>query len=324
MVIRVLAAVCVFAVSSAAQTSAIVPPSHAALEGTTGTNVPFGRSTPTRVQCAYDAMLFAAPVVVTEIALRPDGGVMPAGKIVDCEIRMSTMPLPLVQMSTSFAANRGADEVVVLPRQLLALPAAVQVGTPSPLLPPIPLSVPFAYDPAAGALLVEIVVHAQPPGAYSLDATYVCSSPEVAIGPPWVARVLDAAPGAVVLFVVGTVESGSVGGLVLPQDLAIVGAPGCMLSIDVAGSWYTIAAGDGTGSFPFVLDNSPSSLGQWIRFQGATLDASANALGIVTSQAKKVQVCGWEPVARVWSSGVLATAGTREIGVAPVLRLSIQ
>jgi hypothetical protein len=234
----------------------------------------------------------------------------------------------------------------VLPRQLVTLPSSTVTGTPSPFLPPIPLTVPFAYDPASGGLLIEVIVFGQPPGTYPLDTTYVCTSPEVPIGPlsclqsngvrlevessttqviwgrPWVARVLDAVPGAVVLFIVGTVDSVPVGGLVLPQDLGIVGAPGCMLSIDIAGSWFTTAAGDGSGTFPFVLDNSPSSLGQWIRFQGATLDASANALGIVTSQAKKVQVCGWEPVARVWSSGITATSGTREIGVAPVVRLT--
>ena len=31
--------------------------------------------------------------------------------------------------------------------------------------------------------MVEIVVFAQPPGSYSLDATYVCDSPEAAFGP---------------------------------------------------------------------------------------------------------------------------------------------
>jgi len=65
-------------------------------------------------------------------------------------------------------------------------------------------------------------------------------------------------------------------------------------------------------------------LGEWLRFQSATLDAAANSLGLVTSQAQKVQVCGWEPVGRVWSNGISAALGTREIGVSAVVQLTVQ
>ncbi len=331
-----------------AQTPLPVPASHAGQEGTGSTNVPFGRSTPTRVQYAYDAVLFSGPVTITAVAFRIDGGSTAASKLVDCEMHMSTMAVSLLGLNVDFAQNRGADETVVLPRQLLLLPAHAVPATPSPFLPSIPLAVPFAYNPANGGLLLEIIVHGQPPGSYSLDVTYVCDSPEVPVGPlscpqssglplrvesattqviwgrPWVARVLDASPGAIVVLALGTIESGPWAGMVLPQSLQALGGPGCYLSIDVAGSWYSLAAGDGSAVFPFVVPNSPQALGEWIRFQAAAFDAPANALGLVTSRASKVQVCGWEPVGRVWSSGITALFGTREIGLGAVAQFWVQ
>lgn len=335
-----------FAASLLAQNTLVQPPSHALNEGTSSTNVPFGRSTPTRVQYYWDAMLFSAPVTLTGVSLRLDGGASAATKIVDCEFRVSTTPNSLVSLDVDFALNRGTDETVVVPRQMLTLPASTTTGTPSPFLAPIPFSTPFAYNPANGGLLLEVVVFGQPPGAYSLDVTWVCNSPEVPIGPaacvgtsglplrvessttqviwgrPWVARVLDAAPGSVVLLALGTMEAGPWAGMVLPQDLVILGAPGCFVSIDLAGTWASVAAGDGSAQFPFVVPNNPYVLGEWIRFQGGAFDAAANALGLVTSQARKVQVCGWEPVGRVWSSGVNAQFGTREVGLGAVVRFT--
>lgn len=351
MVSRPTAVGLLFALSTPtalAQTLAVIPASHATLDGSSATNVPFGRSTPTRVQYVYDASLFVGPRTITAVSFRLDGGAAAAGKIIDCELRMSTLPVPLVNLAVDFAANRGPDETVVLPRQLLTLPAAAAAGVPSPWLAPIGLAVPFAHDPQHGGLVLEIIVHGQPPGAFSLDATFVCTSPEVTIGPaacqgsggqplriessttqviwgrPWVARVLDAQPGALVVMALGTTETGTWGGLQLPADLALLGAPGCFVSIDLAGTWYSVAGGDGSAQFPFVVPNTPQVLGEWIRFQGAAFDVTANALGLVTSQARKVQVCGWEPVGRLWSNGIGAATGTREIGLGAVVRLTLQ
>jgi len=336
------------AASALAQSLVVLPGSHATLEGSSATNVPFGRSTPCRVQNVYDPLLFTLPVTISALAFRVDGGEAANPKLVDCEVRMSTMSGGVLQMGATFAQNRGADETVVLPRQLLNLSAHGAGATPSAFLPSIALAVPFVYDPALGSLCIEIIVHGQPPGTYPLDLTYVCTSPEVTIGPvgcpqpgaaplrvessttqvmwgrPWVARVLDATPGSFTTLALGTVESGLWSGFVLPQDLVALGAPSCFLSIDVAGSFFQLAAGDGTATFPFVIPNNPAMVGFWLRFQGAATNPGANALGVVTSQARKVQICGWEPVGRVWSSGTSASIGTREIGVAPVVQLTVQ
>ena len=348
MFARCLAVPFLLVACAAAQSLLPFPASHAATEGTGFTNIPFGRSTPVRVQYAYDAMLFAGPHTITAVQFRLDGGASAASKVVDCEIRMSTLPVPLVQIAPTFASNRGADEVVVLPRQLLTLPAQATTNSPNAFLPAIPLAVPFSHSPANGGLLMEIVVFGQPPGAYSFDVTYVCDSPESDIGPlsclqsnglplglesattqvmwgrPWIARVHDAPAGSLTVLIAGSQETGPWNGIVLPQDLAGVGAPGCFLSIDIGGTWLAVAGADGTAQFPFALANSPATIGDWLRYQALVLDPAANSLGLVTSQAKKVQVCGWEPVARVWSTGTTATLGTREIGVGAVMQLTVQ
>ncbi|MFT4512531.1 MAG: hypothetical protein ACI91B_001227 [Planctomycetota bacterium] len=343
-----LAALVLLASGTVAQTPLPVPASHTAMEGSTSTNVPFGRSTPTRVQYVYDAMLFAGPVTISKLQFRLDGGAVASTKIVDCEIMMSTLPSPLVGLSSTFASNRGLDEQAVLARQLLTLPAQTAGITPNGFLQSITLTTPFSYDPAVGGLVIEIVVHGQPPGTYSLDATYVCNSPMTPVGPtscqqsngvplevesattqvlwgrPWVARAFNAIPGSVVVLALGTQETGTWAGMTLPQDLGIVGAAGCFVSIDVAVAYYGVALPNGSLTFPFVIPNNPAVLGEWLRFQSATFDAAANGLGLVTSQAQKVQVCGWEPVGRVWSNGVSSAFGTREIGVSAVVQLTVQ
>ncbi|MEC7583084.1 MAG: hypothetical protein VYE77_02090 [Planctomycetota bacterium] len=324
----------------------ILPDSHGVLEGSTATNVPFGRSTPTRVQCVYDSSLFASPGQISSIAWRLDGGASAATKLVDCEIRMSTGPQVLVNTSALFSANRGVDEVVVLPRQIVQLSGQSIGTTPTPFLPPIALATPFAYDPAHGPLVVEVIVYAQPPGSYSLDATFVCTSPEFAVGPvactplvgqplrcesattqllwgrPWLARVLDAAPGSLVTMVLGTRDTGTWNGFVLPQDLGMLGAPGCYLSIDMGATFFQTALGDGSATFTFAIPNQPSALGIWLYYQAGAVAPGANALGVITSQARRVQVGGFEPVARVWSSGITSLVGVREMGTAPVIEIS--
>lgn len=348
MVLRGIACSFAIAIAAAAQGALVVPGSHLLQEGTGSTNVPFGRSTPTRVQYAWHGALFPGPVTITAIAFRLDGGAFAASKTIDCELRLSTLPVALLAFASDFASNRGANEVIVLPRQLVTLPAGASGTTPGPFLPPLPLAVPFAYDPAAGMLVLEIVVYGQPPGSYPLDLTYVCDSPDVPLGPPaclgasgqplvvesatsqvmwgrpWVARVRQAQPGAIAVLVLGTIEQGAWGGFVLPQELGPVGAPGCWLSIDLAGSWFSIAGGDGSTTFPFAIPNSPGLVGEWIRFQAAAFDVAANPLGLVTSQAQKVAVCGWEPVARLWSNGIASGSGTREIGLAAVVQFVVQ
>ncbi len=345
MAFRFLPLFCALASSALAQAPLVLPASHGTREGTTSTNVPFGRSGAVRAQHVYDAMLFSGPRLITALSFRADGMSVALQKQVDCEIRLSTAPLSLTQTSATFAQNRGVDETIVIGRRILTLPASGAAAQPSPFLSAIPLDVPFGYDPALGGLCVEIVVYQQPPGAYPLDATYVCSSPEQFVGPaacqpqngtplrvesassgllwgrPWLVRTLDAPPGSLVVLALGGSETGTWNGAQLPVDLTPAGAPGCFVSIDITDTFFQQTLGDGTAAFGFQVPNDPRLTGAWIRFQAGALVNGANALGVLTSQAKKVEVCGFEPVARVWATGTAATDGLREIGTAPVLQV---
>ncbi len=326
----------------------VVPASHTTSEGSTATNVPFGRSTAMRCQIAYDGVLFPRAGGIDAIALRVDGGLTAAQKPVELELRASTLPFPLLSIQGGFTTNTGADVQTVFARRIVSLPALTSGTTPNPFHCTIPFDAAFPFDPARGPLLLDFLVHGQPPGAYTLDATYVCDSPTEFYGPPgcgpqsgpvlsavaatrqvmWgetlVLQVRDARPFALSGLFLGSIEQGQWGGLTLPFELSPVGAPGCWLSIDVLASVYRTADITGSASFTFGLPARPQLLGSYLRFQGLAGEASANALGIITSQGAKVRVCGWERVARVWASGVSATDGFREIGLAPPAAISLR
>lgn len=344
---KVLIAALLFVGAAAAQAGWVAPGSHAASEGSASTDVPFGRSTPTRVQFVYGARLFQGPMRITGVQLRLDAGAAAGGKRVECAVKLSTCPLPLLALSAQFARNRGEDEQQVLSRQSLALPAQRNASSPRAFLPPIRFQSPFAYDPQAGALVMEVVVYGQHPGAFDLDATYACTSPVRPVGPPscrhsnggllrvasvpggvqwgrpWGVRVSGADPGDVVLLAIGSRESGAWAGLQLPQDLAVAGASGCFVSIDVGASFFGAASSDGSLTFPFVIPDNPQLLRKWLRFQATVMDPAANSLGLVTSQAQKVQICGREPVGRVWSDDLSSPRGAVALGVAAVARFLV-
>ena len=328
-----------------AQSAIVIPPSYAGVEGTGSTNVPLGRLGPMRVQMAYDSVLFAQPVVVSGLGVRPDGGVPVTAKTVDVEVRLSTSPWGVANLRATFALNRGADEVVAFGRKTLQLPAVAAPGTPSPFALRFPLDRSFSYDPAGGPLLVEMIVHGQPPGAYSLDATYLCSSPFQAFGPagcgaggsPLEVRVPTAQvlwgrslqvevrrapPGAVTGLAFGSMESGVWNGVPIPLNLSPFGAPQCHISTDLLVILPGTADASGVASYPLSVPAVPSLQNEWLRFQGLALAPAANSLGVVFSQAGKVQVCGWEPVARVYAASASAAWGFREVGVAPVLEIT--
>jgi hypothetical protein len=349
--VRSLVALCAAlcpAITAVAQQQLVLPPGALASEATGSTNVPFGRSTPVLVQAAYDARLFPRPVTIQALAHRLDGATSAAGKQVELEVRLATMPVSIISLQADFATNRGADLKAVIARKIVSLPSLAQAATPNPFLVSLAFDLPFTFTPAGNSLLVETAVFGQAPGNYTLDSTWVCTSPVVNYGPngcgpsggptlratcetqqvmwgrQFFLAVRDAKPQAATLLMLGTLESGSWSGLVLPVSLAAIGAPGCWLSIDPLVTLNAAADATGLASYGFFVPSYPWLQGQVVRFQGVALDPAANALGVTSSQPGKVVVCGWESVARTWSTSVTAVTGTREIGVAPVLQLAVQ
>ncbi len=331
-----------------AQSELVLPPSHEQTVGSGATNLPFGRSTPNRVQLAYDAMLFSSPVEIDGLAFRLQEGELASSKMVELEIRLSSLGKPVTWMQQDFDRNRGADEKLVFARQLLTLPELTEAASPNPFHFEISFDESFSYDPANGSLVIELIVHSQQPGAFPLDSTFICDSPREDFGPPgcgpqageplkietvtsqvtWgrplVLRVFDAKEDAATAIIMGNQETGLWQGYELPFELGSLGAPSCFLALDMWRVFSISANAAGSAEYELFVPSDPSLQGSWLRFQGVALDSGANALGLVTSQGTKVEICGWEPVSRVFASGLIAAEGLREVGVAPVVRLNIR
>jgi len=346
--VRILVAATVFLPLVPAQTPVVLPPSHTAREGTSFTNVPFGRSTPMRCQMAYDGVLFPRAGSIERLAWRLDGGQINPGKQVEFALHLSTGPSSVLLLQAAFATNVGADDREVLARRLVSLPPLAAAQTPSPFHAQVPFDAPFPYDPRLGSLVVDVTVFSQPPGEFPLDLTYVCDSPVVRYGPPGCGpqggpplavdaattqvmwgqpldlRVSAARPNSVAGVLLGSIEQGAWAGITLPFDLSVIGAGGCHLSIDVQLGAYRLADAAGAALFSFVVPARPDLVGAVFRFQGMDYDPSLNPLGIVTSQPAKVSVCGWERVGRVWASGATAPSGVREIGLVPPVEAGLR
>ncbi len=321
----------------------VLPGSHSTQVGTGSTHVPFGRPTAMRVQMAYDPALFTGPVTINSLDFRAEEGAVANAKNVNFEVHMSSLGFGITRLQSAFILNRGNDETTVLARASRKLPALT--GSSPGAFVSFTLDTPFSYDPQNGALVVEVIVHSQDPSGYPLDLVSVCSSPQTHYGPPgcgpfagsplkvdsmtsqviwgrkFVLQVSEAQSSALTWLMFGSKETGIWNGVTLPFDLTPIGAAGCFLSIDGIVILSQRANGVGTADYNLFIPSIPQLVGGWLRFQAIALDRSANQLGVVTSQPAKVQVCGWEPVARVYSSGLTAVSGLRQIGNAPVLRL---
>jgi hypothetical protein len=334
------------AATAAAQSTLVLPVSHRAAEGASFTGFPFGRSAPMRVQTVYAERLPPGLVTFSALALRGDQGTAAAAKPADVEIALSHYTGSLAGLATTFAANRGQDHATYFSARTVTLPALASGAGPRPFDVRFQLDRPFVFDPGAGALLVELVVSDQAPGGYAVDACWLCTSAQASFGGPacgagggktlkadsattqvtWgrplVLRVFDGAPANVSLLFLGTREGGSWLGFTLPFDLSGAGAAGCWLSTDPMVVLAATADSAGSATFTFPVPAEPLLLGAWFRFQGSSWAPTANPLGLVFSSGHKVQVCGWEHVARLYQTNVTAPDGQKDLGLAPVLELT--
>ena len=329
-----------------AQSRQVLPQAFATKEATGVTNLPFGRSVPLRVQMAYGHALFSGARTILGMGFRPELGRAGAAKVVDLQVHAGTLAGDVTAIRSQFAKNRGQDFVEVFKRRKLSLPAF----QPGKSLPTFQVQVPFdrgfTYDPKKGSLLFEVAVHGQPRGSYELDATYLCQSPLVYLGPggcgptggkalrldsetpqvmwsrPVNLRVVNARPGALTILLLGSKTQGTWNGITLPLELTALGAKGCHLGVDILAAPRLVADQNGVATYSFVVPTQPQLRGVRVHVQGVAGDVTANPLGLVSSQAARIQVCGWEPVSRVFANGLSTTVGFRELGVAPVLQLS--
>jgi hypothetical protein len=191
-----VAALSWFATPTRAQ-NVTVPAALAGVEGTGGSNIPFGSNQACRFQCIYDAeeLPWSGPRVITGILLRADNSLPNTASAakgwLDVSVLMSTTDRTAATASAVFADNRGTDATWVLQNQLIQLPAqpALPPG-PRPANVPFVFQVPWAYAltpatpsmPAPRNLLVEIWVHSQPSGTYRVDNLGTCTATQSTFG----------------------------------------------------------------------------------------------------------------------------------------------
>jgi hypothetical protein len=334
--------------AAAGATTIVVPPAYQNLEAPSRTWVPFGKSTPVRLQQVYDGTNFpAGNLVLTGLAFRADkDGQASAAKKVDLEITAGVRPSGLKGLSIRFATNRPAGMTTLVTRKQVSIPAQTPGTGPRPFDMGVLFDVPITYDRTRGALLVEIIVHGQQGSSHSCDLTYLNNSSRADFGAPgclgsnskvplvrcatvnvyWGEKIFlelqDLPAGAAGAIITGSQEQGQWAGLQLPHPLTPYGAPGCTLNTDILFAGLGQAGSTGRLAIPLTLPAHPVLMGYWIRFQGMVQDFGANSLGLTFTRGRKVQVSGPEPVARIYAYDLQATTGAYGLGLAAVTRFS--
>lgn len=149
------------------------PREHARSEAPLASSWPWSGLPPqgARVQTAYEGSSFGplGPRRITRLAWRPDGGAaLPAGSV-DVRVSLSTAPAGRASaLVPNFAANHGADRLVVFDGVAGFGARRAIVGGPATAGLQIELARPFLYDPARGALVVDLEVRGASP---TLQAT---------------------------------------------------------------------------------------------------------------------------------------------------------
>ena len=139
----------------------VVPNTLATVEGNANNFGPFFNNS-VRYQQVYSASQFPSstgPLMITQIAFRPDGSVAnPSLTLIfnSVQIDLSTTSSTPGTLSTTFASNVGADNVTVFNSFVfLNAPVTGPPGGPKGFTVTFPIT-PFIYNPSAGNLLLDV------------------------------------------------------------------------------------------------------------------------------------------------------------------------
>jgi hypothetical protein len=139
----------------------VVPNTLATVEGNDNNFGPFFNNS-VRYQQVFSASQFPSstgPLMITQIAVRPDGSVTDPSLIIrfdSVQIDLSTTSRTPSTLSTLFASNVGADDTTVFNSFVFVnAPVTGPPGGPKDFTVSFALS-PFIYDPSAGDLLLDV------------------------------------------------------------------------------------------------------------------------------------------------------------------------
>lgn len=144
----------------------IVPILDETTEGARNNGLPvnglFGASQ--RYQQIWDGILFETdPVLVHAISFRVDGRTgtdFAPTLFADSVAYLSTSSLSSASLGTDFEANHGDDKTLV--GQNFTLSGSTSAAATNPFDVTFRFDTPFAYDPAAGALLLDVILPSVP------------------------------------------------------------------------------------------------------------------------------------------------------------------
>lgn len=161
MPIRPLASLAFSLAATAAAQNCVSPSDRSALEGNSFTHYPLGRAS-ARVQTLHDDV--PGGTLISAHGYRRDAvGVRGSVAGLSCELQitLSLAPHSADNASSTFAANVGANPVIVLPRQVVTIPATDRPGLdPAPTFALIlPYAQPFAMPLQGGTLCVDVEVY---------------------------------------------------------------------------------------------------------------------------------------------------------------------
>jgi hypothetical protein len=137
--------------------SIVVPNANAIVTGNGSAQLP-SSTVSAELQTVFNPSQFPAePVYITGFAWRAAPGLGPLNVTITARFYASTSPNTAATLSTTFANNTGPDHTQVLSISELTFSGAPCTAPgPCPFFVPITFSTPFLYNPANGALLLDV------------------------------------------------------------------------------------------------------------------------------------------------------------------------
>lgn len=345
---RVVYTLLTLGASAHAQRSIVLPAAFERGFGRSSTSALGGSST--RTQLVF-ASPFALNTVVLGVGLRCNGGTADrAAFSADLEVRASSTANAPGALSSTFTANVGSDEVVVLPRQMVSVQAMPANRAPATFAL-MPFATPFVYGTNANPNInIDLLVYGRSTGAsWSTDRCFASTSGvagtvgqgcgtatigSTSTNGSYVAgstvnlSLSGATPNALAWLLPSVDMNELIPGFRLPFDLAAIGAGvGCDLMVSPLLNVPIAVDGAGAASLSIPLGRVArlATAWQWL-YQVAP--SGTNPLGIATSAVRRIFVGPEEctPIGQyVWDlSNVNATTGTSTTDAVPIVEFIVQ
>ncbi|MCB9882892.1 MAG: hypothetical protein H6832_11260 [Planctomycetes bacterium] len=307
-----------------------VPDGFLNITGSGSTAYPLGSASPMRIQYLYDESEFAKPVVsIRELAIRAqENGTYGAKTGIELEIRLSSSRYDIFNASTTFASNRGANEVVAFTKKMINTPAFTAMN-PQPFAIVFKLDTAFVYTRLSGNLLIEYVMTQAVSGSLSQDTEFSRSAVVTAVGTPCVTASQSVSGGTstsasstLTFSLTGGPISGVAAHVLGFQKLATpVPLPfgNCPLYINplLVFGVVTNASGSASMTYPIPLGTrttaGPVVYGQWVGITATSWNST---------QAHEVVLGGYLPHGRIYDlTGTTSPTGSVQVGSGIVHRI---